>query len=164
MRVRLCDKKLLIEAPRASQDSATAAVSSFLSHSKAPKRAPKASDEFDEPAPSAKWARPSSRMVVDPPPVGGQARCLVRTRDELHAFVGEVVRVVDSNGPARTTNESTAKGVEIKLLGSGANVIFVRPELQACDAAPAHRWADSRVVIERQRRGEPAERIAVSKR
>jgi hypothetical protein len=98
-------------------------------------------------------------MVVDPPPVGGQARCLVRVGDELHAFVGEVVRVVEPGGPARTTNESTAKGVEIKLLGSGVQLEFLRPELQACDAAPAHSWADRQLVAQRQRSGEPATRV-----
>lgn len=95
--------------------------------------------------PSSRWAIPS-RTGLDVPVDAGVE--VVVMDHSGRCFVGRVVRA--------TRSWRRVTGVELALLGSGGTMKLSRSEVLRSDIPGPHRWADRKLVAERQRRGEPA--------
>lgn len=124
---------------------------------------PDAIDEEAGRAPSDLWCRRFRERLVDPPPVGGLARCLVAEPGSAFSFVlvGRLVRAFFISGSPRDAR-STADGVVVRLVGSDEVVELRPPVLAGVEVAQSQRWADYALVVSRQRRGEPGAVVAAT--
>ncbi len=121
---------------------------------------------------ATKWLRRKLAMVRDeaPPPKARSLRAwlagaLRLSPDELQPGLAVAVRlVVDASVWIGDVRDATETTLELLPWGAAREMVVAISDIAAIKLVPEHSWAEQQRVIERQRRGEPADVMVRAKR